>query len=517
MTQWFPNWNLNGKVPVIAPCVETNINVSARQDSPVAVIDIGSNSVRVVIFDGLNRVPRVLFNEKVLCGLGRGLAKTHQLHPKGREQALVTLARFEALWRGIGVAKVLAVATAAVRDAKDGVAFCKEAETVIGHSVQILSGEEEGIFSALGVISGMPNINGVIGDLGGGSLEFARVNNGQVREVMSLPLGPQRIPNPDDIHDTRNVDYINEQLHRVPWRRELAGLPLIAVGGAWRSIARLHMHWESYPLHFIQGYTLDHKGALDISQVIALQSQKSAFQLEGVPKRRLSTLPISALVLKRVLSEYVPSSVIFSAYGLREGLIYDRLIKSEQALDPLIYTAHKLGESVQRQSGFGQALAIWSAPTLKSKSPEVERLRQTACELADLAWHQHPDHRGIHARDIVLRTPFAGVTHQDRAFLAVALWTRYGSRLDHHGIGPLVDFIGLVRAKDAMTLGLVMRLGVNISGGSRAVLKDTELRKEGLDLVLDLSRHPEWYGDAVERRMAAVADALGGVEFRIIN
>ena len=228
-------------------------------------------------------------------------------------------------------------------------------------------------------------------------------------------------------------------------------------------------------------------------------------------------LPTAALVLKRVISEYIPSSVIFSAYGLREGLIFDRLVKAERALDPLIYTAHKLGESVQRQSGFGQALALWSAPILGSNNPEVERLRQTGCELADLAWYQHPDYRGFHARDVLLRTPFAGVTHHDRAFLAVALWTRYGGRLDHHGIGSLVDLIGPVRAKDAMTLGLVMRLGVNISGGSTRVLEDTGLRKEGIDLVLDLSSHPEWYGEAVERRMAAVADAFGGIKFRVMH
>lgn len=493
------------------------LNERRTGEKPVAVIDIGSNSVRLVVFDGLNRVPRVLFNEKVLCGLGRGLAETGHLHPEGFDQAMTTLSRFKALWEGIGATEVIAVATAAVRDATDGSAFCDQALRIMGSPVRILSGEEEGVYSALGVMSGMPDIDGVIGDLGGGSLEFARIYGGKVHDVISLHLGPQRLPNPHDPHDPRNVTYILEQFDKVSWKADFANRPLIAVGGAWRSIARAHMEWERYPLHFIQGYTLDQKTALDISRVIALQSPKTALKMAGVSKRRLAALPPAALVLKQVIKHMKPSEVVFSAYGLREGLVFDQLNEAQKESDPLLFACQRLGESVQRQAGFGSALATWTAPVLQSNRLDIERLRLGACALADIAWHQHPDYRQYHARDVVLRTPFAGLTHRDRAFLAGILWARYGSRLDHASFASLAEILGDDLRQQAQIIGLAIRLGVAVSGGATAVLDDVDLTCEAGHLRLALNNNPQWRGETVERRFAALADAMGIQNAEIVS
>ncbi|MDB5366339.1 MAG: exopolyphosphatase, partial [Rhodospirillales bacterium] len=129
--------------------------------SRVAVIDIGSNSIRLVVFEGLTRAPIQLFNEKVYCALGKTVAQTGKLNPDGVAQALASLTRFSRLLRGMEVAEVHVVATAAVRDAQDGSDFLKLLKTRAGLDVVLIDGDEEGRLSAQGVLSGTPEADGL--------------------------------------------------------------------------------------------------------------------------------------------------------------------------------------------------------------------------------------------------------------------------------------------------------------------------------------------------------------------
>ncbi|AQX27939.1 exopolyphosphatase / guanosine-5'-triphosphate,3'-diphosphate pyrophosphatase [Bartonella sp. JB63] len=160
---------------------------------PIAVVDIGSNSVRLIVYEGLVRSPTVLFNEKVLCGLGRGVAKTGILEEKSIEMTLRALKRFCAICQQIGAGEIYTLATAAAREAKNGSAFIQSAENILQNQIYVLSGNEEAVYSAYGVISTFYRPNGISGDLGGGSLELISINDSNLGEGITLPLGSLRL------------------------------------------------------------------------------------------------------------------------------------------------------------------------------------------------------------------------------------------------------------------------------------------------------------------------------------
>ena len=170
----------------------STVAASTQPDS-VAVIDIGSNSLRLVVYDAPRRAAHTLLNEKVMCGLGRGLERTGRLNPEGVVQAKANLQRFVALARAAGAARIDVLATAAVRDAEDGADFVNDVEKRLSIRVRVLPGAEEGRLSALGVLAGIPDAAGVVGDLGGGSIELAAIGNGRVGSVATLPIGPLRL------------------------------------------------------------------------------------------------------------------------------------------------------------------------------------------------------------------------------------------------------------------------------------------------------------------------------------
>src|ERR1700730_16017123 len=277
----------------------------------IAVIDIGSNSLRLVIYDGISRAALALFNEKVLCGLGRGLGKTGRLNADAIAPALANLERFVALARAIGVARLDIIATAAVRDASDGREFVAEATRRCGAGVTILDGAAEGRLSALGVVAGIPHADGVVGDLGGGSVELVPVDSGRVGEGATLPLGPLRLAEFAD-DDRKLRDVVDKHIASVTWLRRYRGRGFYLVGGAWRALARIHMEQTNYPLHIIQHYTVPRSEPQQIFQFIGRLSRKSLEKMGAVSKRRLESVPLAALVLSRLTQIIEPDRLIFS-------------------------------------------------------------------------------------------------------------------------------------------------------------------------------------------------------------
>ena len=204
---------------------------------PVAVVDIGSNSVRLVVYDGLRRSPTPVFNEKILCGLGKGVAITGKLADSGIARALAALRRFRALAKQIGVKQVFAVATAAAREATNGQTFIESAEEAIGVGINVLSGKEEARYAALGVIAGIPEADGIVGDLGGGSLELIDVQDGKLRDGITLPIGPLRLIDMSGGSIKRAKEIVDEYLEKATLLGNLKGRSFYAVGGTWRNLA----------------------------------------------------------------------------------------------------------------------------------------------------------------------------------------------------------------------------------------------------------------------------------------
>jgi len=478
----------------------------------IGVIDIGSNSVRLVVYDALSRSPVALLNEKVLCGLGRRLGETRKLNPEGVVSALAHLERFVALARAIGIRRLDALATAAVRDAEDGPAFAAEVRRRTDVAVRILSGEEEGRLSALGVIAGIPDASGVMGDLGGGSVELVPIRRGRTRRGATLPIGPFRLA--ELMGDERKLAAaIERHVERLDWLRHRRNDTFYAVGGAWRALARIHMEQSHYPIHVIQSYTLPRRDAEDFLGLVARLSRRSLEQISAVSRKRLEVVPVAAEILRRIVAVMEPKRIVFSALGLREGHIYELLPERERKQDPLLVACAKAARAHPRFGADNGEIDAWLSATYPRPDPH-RRLRYAASLLGDVSWAEHPDYRAEQAFRTALYMPAAGLSHRERAFLAVALHARYGGSesVIRDTVSRLMDEENLA---DARRTGLALRLAYTVSGGVPGLLRRASLVLERGNLVLRVpGRGPLQGGEAVERRLAALARALG-VDARI--
>jgi len=475
----------------------------------IGVVDIGSNSIRLVVFDRPARSPWAVFNEKVLCGLGRGLDKGGRLNEAGMTMAAANLERFVRLADAMGVGKLDMVATAAVRDAANGREFVKTVERRCGRPIRVLSGEEEARLSALGVISGMPQATGAMGDLGGGSLELVALEKGAIGKHATLPLGPLRLVDASEGDRDKARKLIDRELERLDWLEAVKGRTFVPVGGAWRSLARIHMDQTRYPLHVIQQYEIDRRAAEDMARVIARLGRRSLASIRGVSRRRQESLPLAALVLERVLRIAKPQNVVFSAYGLREGLLYSELTPGEQRQDPLIEAAIEIAGREARFGSQGKALVAWTAALFPEESPVEARLRRAVAELSDIAWREHPDYRAEQGFLHILRLPVAGLDHRERVFLAAAIAARYGAELEQPVFEPVLSLLDEAMRQRALVLGLALRLAYSLSAGAPGVLARTALERSGQRLTLKLAKGDEaMFGEAVQRRLEALGRAV---------
>lgn len=480
----------------------------AHADDRLAVIDVGSNSMRCVVYEKLTRSPVALFNEKVLPSLGKTVERTGKLNPEGVVLALDNLVRFRRLLEGMQVRRIDVLATAAVRDAADGADFVAEITRRTGFHVDVLSGEEEARLAALGVLSGAPNAEGLAGDLGGGSLELVLLEKGEIGAQVTTPLGPLRLLEATDGKPGPAAKLIDQHLSRLDWLSRGKGRSYYPVGGAWRALAKMHMEQVNHPLHIIHQYSVDGAAMAEFAGMVARTSRSNLEKMQGVSKRRLDTLPLAALVMERVLKAVQPSRVTFSAYGLREGHLYDLLDAAERRQDPLIMACEDVAERIGR-FGHAEILTGWTAPLFVGEDPTARRLRQAACLLSDLGWAEHPDYRAEHAFLRILRMPFAGVDHAERAFLATAVHVRYAGTMDSPVLAPARGLLKEGALARAYIVGLALRLAHTLTGGAATLLQRTLLRLGDQKLTLVLPEDAAMLtGDSVQRRLDALAKAL---------
>lgn len=479
-----------------------------KRTQQAAVVDIGSNSVRLVVYRLEDGAPWTVFNEKVQAGLGRDLAATGRLSPEGAERALAALRRFAALIKAARPDVVIAAATAAVREAEDGPAFQARAAAETGLSVQVLSGEEEAAFAARGVMAGIPDAEGVVGDLGGASLELTRVAAGVADRGITLPLGPFALADAGKAFDP------DRTRRRIAARLEAAegfeAAVLYAVGGAWRSLAQVHMSRIDYPLHIVHQYEIAARPMLETARLVARQSPASLEKWPGLSRRRAETLPHAALVLEGLIERLGLERVVLSAWGVREGLLFQRL-RPARGHDPLLAGCAALGRALGTADRLVPELEAWLEPLLPALpaafGPERDRLlARAACRLADIGARSHPDHRVALAVEEVLQAPVPGQTHAERAFLAAAIEARYGGPAAGRNAtaARLLTDAGRERAE---ALGLALRLACDLTGRSPALLARARPSIQGG--ALKLAGDGRLLGEQPLRRLKALADALG--------
>jgi len=450
----------------------------------VGVLDIGSNSIRLVIYKGLDRVPIPVFNEKVLCSLGENLEKNGRLSEVGCRIAIDNIARFTKLVKRMKLLEFHVLATAALREAVNGSEFAAELERRFNLRINILSGKSEATLSALGVLSAFPNLDGVIADLGGGSLELTNIENGKIQDRISLPLGSLRLRTLKDCSTSSLMLMIKDELSRVSWISKFNKRPIFAVGGSWRNLARMHMSADKYPLRIIHGYKIASPSFILFLEKITRSSLEELEAMGGVSKKRIREVTVSATILKSLLELGKNNSIIFSAFGIREGCIFKHMSSEEQKNDPLLINCEKIASSTRRFTLTSNELENWALPIFKNLDRHNRRLLKAACILSDFAWADHPSYRAQQAFLRILRFPAIGLTHDDKVFLALAILVRYGGNLSDFELEKWNELIPLERLRTALKIGTAIRLGITLSAGLEGLLQQIEMVKHKKTIVI---------------------------------
>ena len=487
-----------------------------KRASSVAVIDIGSNSVRLVVYEQMARSLVSVFNEKTLCGLGREVQSTGLLAPDAVDKALTSLKRFHALCKIQRVGQIFAIATAACRDASNGADFIAKAERICGVAIEILSGPREAKLSALGVVSGIHKPDGIVGDLGGGSLELIDVRGHQVRGGITLPLGSLALQDLAHKSLKRAERIVRSELSEVPRLRAGRGRTFYAVGGTWRALARIHIVQSGYPMKVMHGYSIPAQDALDFAQRLRrLAAADMLANIEAVADARRPLLTYAALVLEHIILEAKPKTITFSTFGVREGLLYSMLPESERAKDGLICAAQTLNGLLSRSARHAQELIEWTDRLARvvhlRETEEDRRLRHAACLLSDIAWRVHPDHRGEQTLELIINGNFGSITHQGRAFVALSVFFRYAG-LSEENQPPVIiqEQVTPAMLERARMLGAAFRVAHLISAARPGVLAATHFRSDGRKLMLVFEhRMVDLVADRVGSRFRQLARLLG--------
>lgn len=476
---------------------------------PAGVVDIGSNSIRLVVYQSRSRAPVPIFNERVICGIGRRLDRTGHLDPSGVKLALANLPRYAALTRAMGVDELEIMATAATREASDGAEFLAEVERIFARPVSQLDGDEEARLGAYGIVCGFPDADGLCGDLGGGSLELANLSAGTFGGGHSLPLGHLRLLSDLGQKQKALAKRVDEILQSADWLQPIEGRRFYAVGGAWRAISRLHMIQSGYPLRVIHNYTVRADRMADFCRVIAGLSRASLPLNEAVPRQRAAAMPVSAMVLRRLIELLKPKEVVFSALGVREGCLFSRLDETERAVDPLILACRDIGERENRFSPGGDALFAWLAPLFADEDGAAARLRNAVCHLADIGWHEHPDYRAEQVYFRILRLPLIAITHVEKAKLALAVYRRYGGSMDDHALRAVNSLLSDKDIRWSRTIGEALRLAETLSGGKPDLLSGSRLQLGKRRMTLAVEKPmADLVNEVVRSRLSQLARQL---------
>lgn len=476
----------------------------------IGVVDVGSNSVRMVIFEGERRCPAMVFNEKASCGLGADLNETGRLNPEGRVRTLRALKRFVSLAPGLHVGALAGVATAAIREAEDGPEFRDEIEQETGIRLTIASGADEGRLAAQGVLFGDPDARGLVVDLGGASMELCPVERGRPGTGVTTPLGPQRLG-----EVIGREDAVRRQIDRVMGRE--AGRfsrpvdRLYLVGGAWRALGRVQIALSDHPMSVLHEFTFSAEDAVALAGHVLSQSRDALAAVPGMPSGRIGSLPHAALLLERLARHFEPEKgFTLSGFGLREGVCYAYLPPDTKVQDPLISTCKGQEKTRARVYGFGKELAGWLLEVYRPEDAQEERLIRAACHLVDVSWRAHPDYRTRACMEMVMRVNVSGAGHAGRAFIGACLLNRYKGGRKAMASEPSMALVSEGRLERAVQIGALMRLACTISGAVPGYLPLCPLSVE--DECLTLRPTPEakvFMGEEVEKRLGQAGRALG--------
>ncbi|MFY0596179.1 MAG: Ppx/GppA family phosphatase [Cognatishimia sp.] len=483
-------------------------DAAARKLSRVGVVDVGSNSVRLVVFDGAARSPAYFYNEKIMCTLGAGLSETGHLNPEGRVRALNAIRRFQDIAANICHEPLTAVATAAVREAKDGPDFCAEVLRETGLDIHVIDGQEEARLSAQGVLLGWPGSYGLVCDIGGSSMELAEMSDGEIGKRVTSQLGPLKLRDVAGGVEGRRA-YIHKSLDELQAYMGDQQNRLFLVGGSWRAIARIDMERRNYPLRVLHEYRMDTDDIRKTAAYIQAYNPEELRQRCGVSALRMSLIPMAIEVLIGVAERFEPHDIAISSYGIREGMLYEQMPKKLRKRDPLIEACRFAENKDARLPGFGKSLFSFVTPLFPNADPVRMRLVKAACLLHDVSWRAHSDYRAETCFDYATRANLGGLSHNERVFLGLALLHRYRNKREGTRFADMFSLLTDKELHEAEVLGKAMRFGAMLW-----MKKDAEMGQfaydpaaKSLELTLPASAS-SLYGEVAAARLESLANAM---------
>ena len=487
---------------------------------PISIIDIGSNSVRLVVYERLSRSPTPLFNEKALCALGSGLLETGRLGDDAIENALAAIHRFKSISDQLASVDIYVIATAAAREADNGPEFMALVEEITHVEPVILSGEEEAWYSAQGVLSGICEPDGVVGDMGGGSLELADVSSDKIGKMATFPLGGLRIQESSKDNPAKAFKTAVNTLRDSPIPKKGKGRTFYAVGGTWRSLALLHMRQKGYPLSVLHHYEIPAKECAKLRAKVRDADIDTLDEIESVSKNRRPLIAYGAAVLAAVIEVMAPEKVVISALGVREGILYTLLDDIEKAEDGLIAGAEELSLLRSRSPANASEIIDWTkalfdALEIRESSHEI-RLREAACLLSDIGWRAHPDYRGAQALNTIAHAAFVGIDHPGRAFIALSAYFRHEGQMDEKTLPSLQGLLDETALKRTRILGLAFRLSHLLCAAMPGLLQNNTIhRSQDGKLVLTIDEaQADYVGERLLRRFGQIGK-LADVETEV--
>jgi exopolyphosphatase/guanosine-5'-triphosphate,3'-diphosphate pyrophosphatase len=432
----------------------------------------------MVIYEGLARSPTVLFNEKVLCGLGRGVSITGKLEEVAVERATKALVRYSALANQAEVQNIHIIATAAAREAANGPAFIDEVNKIFGVPVRVLTGKEEAYFAAFGVQCGFVNPDGICGDLGGGSLELIDVAGSEIGAGATLPLGGIRLEDASNGDLDKARELAREHIRSLEFLKQGKGRSFYAVGGTWRALAKLHIHQTDYPLHVMHHYEFSADVMKNLCEDLISKPAKQQEGIENISSNRASLLPYGAINLLEILDFMQPDKIVVSALGVREGYLYSQLKKKDKLKDPLIVASKEMAKLRSRSPQHAKELCRWTRAAFAifgvDETFDESRYRDAACLLADIGWRAHPEYRAMQSMNVISNAAFFGVDHAGRAYLSLANYYRHYGLIDEE-FDPTIAQLANARIRErTRLLGALFRVAYVFSAAMPNILPKIE-------------------------------------------
>ena len=431
------------------------------------------------------RVPRLIYSEKVFCSLAKNLEIDNKIPKKNFKQAINVIKRFYKIAADIGSNEVIIFATAAVREAENGVKLKKEIESITKKEMIVLSENDEVKLSSQGVLSSFPNANGIIADLGGGSLELSFVINGVIQNYRSLKIGVVRFLNLF-LKDKNGFEKsIKKELNKITWFKGDPDTTLYLVGGSFRSLAKLHIWATDYPLSIVHGYTIKKDEALNVIDLASNVRSKTIKEIPDIEQERSKTIPVAGQILKFLLKKIYLKKIIFCSQGLREGFIFSLLPPEEKKVDPLIFSSKKISKNFDNSFFDGELIFNWLQPIFQNENENFKRIRLALSHLSELSyWQNFKDIQANYALNTVLYYPFLSITHEQRVFLAMSIYISCGGKLLNTDILKFSRLLKKDATNAARVLGQSIKLSYLVSGGLYKNLEKFRIEAKNNEIFL---------------------------------